>query len=381
MRGTLVALALVGLAAGPTAACDLCPGQGPPLSVEFAQARAAVYGPIIKANLGLDGVSGSSELKLEAVLKDADFLKGKQTITLPRFTPPDAKIKYLVFLDTINGQLDPYRVLVFPAESSIVKYVKDAPPLVAGQTPSQRAERLTYFFNYLQDTDPSVSEDAFKEWANSSNLEVGLASARLGEKERKQLRQWLFDPKTPSERLALYAFLLGACGTEEDAKLLRNLILKPEPRIARAIDGLLSGYIMLQPEDGWALTKSIIKDENRGFIERHGVFRLMRFYYGFQPKETKPLILECLGLLLESDTFMDIAVDQLRQWKIWDHTKAILSKYGTEKAAAPISKRAIVRYALQCELPEARAFVAEVRKIEPGLVSEVEMFLKFEQGP
>jgi hypothetical protein len=380
MRFLLPALAL-SLLLAPATACDLCPGQGPPLSQEFVQAKAVVFGPIVKANLGLDGISGSSELKIEAVLKEADFIKGKTTITLPRFTPPDAKIKYLIFLSTIQGQLDAYRVLSFQSDSSIVKYIQEAPPLVAGQTPAQRADRLLYFFRFMQHPEPSVNEDAFKEWANASNLEVGLASKKLGEADLKNLRSWLMDEKTSADRLALYAFLLGACGKGEDAALLRRLILKPEPRVQRAVDGLLSGYIMLDHEAGWELTRQIIKDDRRNFIERHGVFRLLRFYYGFKPAETKDLVLECLGLLVETDWFMDIAIDQLRLWKMWKHTKTVLAKYGTPKADAPISKRAIVRYALQCDLPEAKTFVAEVRKAEPNLVREVEMFLEFEKVP
>src|SRR5262245_39059758 len=105
-------------------ACDLCPTQGLPLSAEVQASKATVFGTIVNAKLGVDGTGGSSELKIEAVLKSDPSIQGKQSIMLSRYAPPDPKVKFLVTLDFVRGQLDPYRGLAFSSDR-VVKYFQD----------------------------------------------------------------------------------------------------------------------------------------------------------------------------------------------------------------------------------------------------------------
>src|SRR5262245_6321147 len=91
------------------AACDLCPGGAGtiPLSAQVAAHKMVVFGPIIKANFRADLTSGTSELRVDVAIKTPPEFKDRKTITLNRPAPPDPKIKYLVFVDVADGELDP----------------------------------------------------------------------------------------------------------------------------------------------------------------------------------------------------------------------------------------------------------------------------------
>ncbi len=373
MRSKLIALLAVAVlgTAVPASACDLCPALSPPLSWEMAQAPMVIFGGITSARLGTDGFNGTSDLRIEAVLKDHDKLKGQTSITIPRYLPPDPKVKFLLFVDVAKEQLDPYRGLPFPSDR-IVKYLKEAKPLDPKAKPEDKAKRLLYFFDYLQDKEPEISADAFKEWGTASNLEVGLAADKL---DAQRLRGWLADDKnTPANRLSLYAFLLGACGNEQDAEFLKQRILTPTERSGGAIDGFLAGYIRLMPKDGWRLTLEVLKDDKRPFPQRLTVMRMLRFYYGYQPEQAKDWVLLCCKEMLNQPDIADIAIDQLRGWKLWDLTDQVLALW--KDAKAPITKRVLVRYALLCPLNQAKEFVNKVRIEDPKLVEDVEEGLR-----
>jgi hypothetical protein len=345
------------------------------LSREIQEASVVVFGPVVNARLAPDGINGTSELRLDAVLKGENLLGGAKTLTLPQFVPPDGKTRYLIFADFRNGQLDPYRGIPL-ASDRIVRYLKEAPPwLDEKASVEQRASRLLYFFPFLQDPEPDIAADAFKEWALAGNREVGIIADRV---PAEPLRRWLMDPKTPANRLGLYAFLLGAAGTRQDAELLRRLILIPDQRTAPALDGLLAGYIRLEPQEGWDLAARVIADPGRSFVQKHAVLRLLRFYYGYQGNEVRPQIVRCSSLMLDQVDVQDLMVDQLHAWKIWDLTDKVLALF--PKAQAPITKRAIVRYALLCPLPQAKQFVQSLRQTDPKLVRDVAESLRLDRN-
>jgi hypothetical protein len=371
----LTALVFLVLAAPHTAACDLCSNQGVPLSQELAQARAVVFGSIVNAKLGADGIGGTSQLAIDAVLKSDPAIKNKTTITLPRYVPPDPKVKFLVAIDVVRGELDPYRGFPFNSDR-IVKYLQNSPAKNPGVKPEESAERLRYFFAFLNDTEPEIAGDAYREWAMASNLEVALIAGKLSPNE---LRGWLVDKNTPSHRLSLYGFLLGACGNDRDAEVLRRYILNPDERMGPALDGLLAGYIRLREEDGWKLTKQILGDEKRPFTQRHSILRMLRFVHGSQLQQARKHLVECAAIMLGEPDMTDLAITQLRQWQMWDLTSRILKLYGTKAADAPITKRAIMRYALTSPEPEAKRFVEDLKKKDPELLQDVLEAMQFEK--
>jgi hypothetical protein len=361
-------------------ACTLC-GGNPQAAVTLrqaaAQAKLVLYGFMANPRLnppgtGLPG-SGTTEFHLEKILKNDPVLGNRKVISVPRYVPVDPKAppRFILFCDIANNQFDAYKGLAVKSRDAL-DYVTGAMAVDA----RNHTQLLVFFFQFLDHQDQELANDAFIEFSKANDQEIGQAAARLS---ADKIRRLLQDPKTPEERLGLYAFLLGACGGARDADLLRSMIVKPTEKTAKALDGILCGYIQLRPCEGWDLAVTILGDGRKPFPDRFAALRTLRFYHGWKPRETQREVLRGLAVMLPWGDIADMAVEDLRRWQIWDLTGAVLEQYGKQTHAAPIMRRAIVRYALSCPLAAATQFIAAAKKQDPDLVAEVQESLEFEK--
>jgi len=360
-------------------ACIFCVNPNSnPLAREVAEAKLVVYGKITDAHLGPDGIRGTSQFTVESLIKgDQALLKGR-TITLPRYQPPTVGIMHLLFIDVSNGQYDPYRTIACPS-NRVVEYLRKMPQLSSPGTPVERQIRLKYTFEYLQDAEPELAADAYKEWAIAGNQDVANVAGQL---DPAKLRRWLLDARTPNHCIALYAYLLGSCGDGNDAERLRQMIVGPsDQRYKAALDGLLAGYHRARPKESWEVFRAVAAAADRDFGERHAMLRTLRFIHDVEGNQAREEILSCCDKLLQQIDTFDLVIEQLRQWGWWDRTGTILGFFGTPVARSPMTQRTIVRYALTCPDPAAKVFVGKIRKESPDLVKAVEENLLLNAKP
>ncbi|MFQ3652553.1 MAG: hypothetical protein SNJ75_19730, partial [Gemmataceae bacterium] len=220
--------------------------------------------------------------------------------------------------------------------------------------------------------------DAFLEFAKANDADVAAVAPKLN---AAKVRQWLRDPKTQPGRLGIYALILGACGESADAALLLELLRSPEDRYKEAADGLLAGYLRLEPTKGWKMLHDILADGTQPLTLRLKAMGTLRFEFNAHPKQSRGEISKVMRTVLNQGELADIAIEDMRSWKIWDHTDQVVKLYNQKGFNTPIVQRAIIRYALSCPPTEAsRAFLAERRKQEPEVVKDVEEGLKLEQA-
>lgn len=375
-----IALGFLGVlhaAGSPALACSLCGGNPQTtlsLRQDIAQAKMVLYGTLANPKLNPGGTGGSTDLVIDRIIKNDPYLNGKKVIQLPRYVPvadPKNPPKFLVFCDLVNGKLDAYRGT--PVKSpAIVDYLKGATAL----DPKDQPAKLLYFFRFLDHADPDISNDAFLEFVKASDPEVGHIANKLS---APKIRGWIQDPQTPANRLSLYAFMLGACGGNEDAATLRDMLQKPTERTIPYLGGILAGYIQLRPKEGWDLGQAILRDTRKSFPERFAVLGTLRFYHGWKSDDSRRDVLRGLAVLLDQGDIADLAIEDLRKWGYWELTRDVLDKFNKKSHDAPIMRRAIVRYALGCPLPEAKRFVDDVRKKDADLLKDVEESLEFEK--
>jgi hypothetical protein len=373
---------LLFLVPSPAPACSFCgpnPQTSPTLRQSAAQAKIILYGSMVNAKPnGIGG--GTTEMKIDRKLRNDPLLGDATSVVVPRYIPGDAKDppKFLLFADIFNGKLDFYQGV--PVKSAaLVDYLKATLELDG----KDRSAMLRFFYRYLDASDESVATDAYLEFAKATDAEVGQVARQLDPAKLKKLIQ---DPKTPTARVGLFAFLLGACGGEAEADMLRGMIEKPDMRTAPALDGSLAGYIQLKPRDGWDMVVNILKDGKRPFPERCAALGTVRFYHGWKGKDAEKEVLRGLGALLDQGDIADMAIEDLRKWQLWSLSNEVLGQYGKKSHDAPLMRRAIVRYALSCSkdkgtfAEQAGKFVAERRKREADLVKDVEDSLQFEKA-
>jgi hypothetical protein len=372
MRRTLAAVAALVLA-HPVAACSLCGGflqQTPTLREEAAgpTARLILYGTLH------DPQVSATRLKILRVLRDDPFRAGATEITIPRFLPvsdPKNPPHYLVFCDVFENKLDVFRGIQIRSADGLDYVAK-----VMKLDPKDPAGRLAFYATYLEHPDREIAADAYLEFAKATDAEIGRVAHSLS---ASKLRVWLKDPQTPEERLSLYAFLLGACGSDEDARFLEGLLKERGERANKTYDGALSGYIALRPREGWETAKALLADGKAPLPLRIAVTRAMRLHFGWRPKEARPLVLDGMKIMLAQGDLADMAIEDMRLWRMWELSRDVLGLFGRKGYDAPVMQEAIIRYALTCQDDASKAFLAERRRVDPNQVKQVEESLRFEK--
>jgi hypothetical protein len=356
----------------PAPACSLCANlqQVPTFRQEAAQpnAKMILYGTFKSDK----AVTNATPFHITTVLRSDKFVEGKDTVLVPKFIPADEEKPFLLFADVFMGNIDAYRGVPIKTKEG-VEYVKQVLKL----DPKNTTENLQFFFKYLDCADKEVAHDAFMEFAKASDVEINAVAKKL---PADKLRGWLKDKDTPPERVGLYSFLLGACGTKDDADLLLSMLRKDDETSTKAFDGILAGYINLRPKEGWDLALTTLKDDKKSFEVRLGIVRTMRFFYLAHPKESKDNVLRGMEIMLVRSDLADVAIEDLRRLKIYDLTPEILGLYGTKGYEGQLMRETIIRYALGSKDDDTVVkFLKERRQAEPDLVKDVEDSLRFEK--
>ena len=388
-RWLLPAVLALTLAAGPAAACPFCSPSGETLAGEVNQADFILYGTLSDAKRDESDPTafnkGTTELAIDLVIKDHELVKGKKTITLPKYLPaePGAKLKHLIFVKVYNGQLDAYRGVGVPADSKLPEYMKGA---MAARAKGP-AERLAYFFPYLESPELDISGDAYGEFGYADYKEVRAFAEGLKKDPAKAgvVLGWLKDPNTRANRYGLYGLLLGDCGKPEDAKALRALLDDPKRSYTSGLDGVIAGYVLLDPKAGWEYLQGVIGNPKRDFSDRYAGLRTVRFF-----KESRPdvipegQVLAAMTTLMDQADLADLPVEDLRKWKVWGMTPTVLGLAAKESHnTIPIVNRSVLKFALAAAAADpkneaAAAFVKDARAKDPKKVEFLESLLKDE---
>ena len=354
-RQFLIALAaMLTLCAGNSRACPFCSATGQSLTGEVAQSDFIVLGTMTNAKRDPNGdfQKGTTDLVIETVVKPHEYLAGKSVLPIPRFIPADPKnpgAKFLVFCSLYSRPQDLARAAVVSAlpmgnndlvqvdavrgdpvapGSKIADYLKGAFTVRA----QDEVTKLKYFFGYLDSPDILISTDAMNEFALSDYPEVRKAAPKL---DAGKLRRWLADPATMVSKIGLYGLLLGHCGEAADAASLRGLLDAPDARFASGRDGLLAGYTLLKPDEGYQYILSAAKSSGAEFQARYAALKSLRFFHDYRPDVvSKEKVLVGIKAIIEQPDMADLPIEDLRKWKAWDMTDYVLSFAGQAGARA-----------------------------------------------
>jgi hypothetical protein len=374
----LAALAGILFALAPrtgAACCPFCNANSQTLTKDAEQSVMVLFGTLANAKLDEnDPSTGTTELKIESIIKPHDSVKDKKVLVLPRYIPPEKDTKFLVFCDFYQGKIDPYRGMAVRADSRIAEYLKGALAIKDKDTTT----RLRFFINYLDDSDPEVSGDAFNEFGLSDYKDFRPVAEKAS---ADTILKWIRDPNTPGARLGLYGSMLGHCGTAEHAKILRESLDDTQNRYSSGVDGMLAGYVLLQPKEGWEYLRSILGDDKKDFLLRYAGLRAVRFFHEFRPDVVKTAeVQSAVAMLLEQKDIVDLAIEDLRKWGAWEFTDKIIGLYGKSGYDVPIIKRSIVRFVLSAppRNEKVKAFIEARKKEDAQYVEEVAELLRLE---
>ncbi|MEX0715112.1 MAG: hypothetical protein WD066_00925 [Planctomycetaceae bacterium] len=344
-----------------------------------------------------DAVGSTTYEVLRVARGEQDVVKKGDRITIVRHRPGQPGDLFLL-LGT-KGIVVEWSTPVEITETGF-NYLVQAPPL---ETPA--AKRLEYFIKFLEYPDPLVANDAFQEFGNSSYKDVVPLAEKLSPDE---VAGWIVSEDTTPTRLAFYGMLLGICGKEEHAELLKKRVFEETDEFRLGIDGLMSGYLLLAGEEGLELLEEekikphyveyvkpdgTVERRNKvPFSETYATMGAIRFMWDYgDGRISAERLRQSMRSFLDRPDLADLVIADLARWKDWSVQDKLLAMYGAEEYDVGSVKRAIVRYFLVCaasapkddpnppaHVASARKHLVDLRARDPKIVQEAERFFFIE---
>lgn len=373
MRTTLLFFAVLSLAVnfvGELIACSICSGYGQSLSLREqalkSNSKVVLFGLITKSSLEPDG-TGKTEISVQKIFVSPSDFNIQPSISLKQYLPFDTNAYngILLFADCFKGQLDVFRGVSIPSKE-VSNYAAGA----MGAITLKGSALLDFYIPFLQSASREIATDAFLEFAKASDSTLIEFSKKMNP---ALLKSWILDPKVPEERLGLYAFLLGGCGSESDISFLIEMLKSQDVRSQAAFDGAMVALIRLHPDKGWNALHGFLRADDTPLQTRLSCIRSIKVANEIlQGKSDKSEIFKALSIAFRQGELADLAIEELRKMKHWGYTQDILNLYGTKGYTAPVMKRAFLRYALTApKEPVVENFLAQCEIKDPQTILEV----------
>lgn len=379
MRWLWCWLVLVASAEGALAApgCPFCPPSQPTLSEKVAESDMVVLVQFVESQSNADDPDAGAKT-LFRVVDPWRVLKGKawkkaDLLEWPFLRNGKAGELFLMF----GRWQDEKASWDLPVEISEIsyQYVKQAPsPEKAGP------DRLKYFLQFLEFSDPLLAGDAFSEFSKASYDDVVALADRM---PREKLRKWLEAPETTEIRRGFYGMLLGLCGNDDDARYLEAKVLSRPgaDEVRLGYDGMMGGYLLLKRQAALkTLTEAKLGDQSLPTGEMYAYLNALRFMWQYGRDRIPAADLQAaLRGLLDREDMAEVVLSDLARAKDWSVLERLTTVYGKAPFETSSAKRRIVQFVLACakdlsEMPDSEAlrqttlFLDRIGREEPAIL-------------
>lgn len=238
------------------------------------------------------------------------------------------------------------------------------------------AERLAYFVPFLESAETDIASDAFAELGRAplEAVEAVVSNREIAAK----LRTWILSDELANERRGGYGLMLALAKSQEDsaanANTLRTAIEQQREDFRAGFDGLLAGYLLLEPVEALQLIdeRYIANADARPGDTRHALHAL-RFCIEYARGPNKEAILAVMRHGLHRPAFAPDVVTDLARWQDWSPVDEIAALFETSGEAnkAPL-QRAVIGYLKACPTTRSRDHLERLRANDPQTVSAIE---------
>jgi hypothetical protein len=285
---------------------------------------------------------GRTKYQVVQITQDTQkTLEGKTEFVLERYWPGEPGNLFLLY--DSQARKGEWNTPV-PISRTSLGYIKEVAALHVIDD-----KWLEFFVSYLEDPDPFVANDAYREVEEFSFKEIQAISSKL---PREKLHNWVKSDATEYRR-GLYSLLLGLCGDDEDAALLADFIKKAAKESRPGIDGVMCGYLLLQGKNVLKLLdETKLKASNEApFGETYAAMRAL--YFAWEHTDIpRDRLKKSMRLLLDHPILADLAIGYLTHWKDWEVQDRVVELYDLAAFNPPARKQtiqlAVLRYLLTC---------------------------------
>lgn len=318
-------------------------GPLPPLSQRIADHEIALVATCVSVKRDYPNHDdarqaeiGTSVFQIEWISKGPAGLAPDQQIVLHREPVKLCGVRYLLFGDKsaqritwdVHGSLSP----------AMMTYLQEAPD---PQAPPERS--LPYYFRFLESSNPEIAADAFEVFAQAGAPELKAGAMAL---PVEQVRAGLQNPDLSIAVQGIYSLLLGYCGDESDAPLMKELILEQSDLFRVGLERMIQGYLLLSRDRGLdILDEHKLRNKQVTFSETFAAMQALRFMWHHGEGRIAPARLtQSMRILLDRPELADLVIADLMRWKDWSIQDKLMQMYRDRDYNQPAVKRMIIRY-------------------------------------
>ncbi len=345
-------------------ACPFCTAVALTFTEEIDQSDVAVLASLV-GPLSDKADEQYAIFQVDTVLKGEKFLEDQKKFTALFFGKQPPGTQFLL-MGTVEGKINWGTPNALTERSA--KYVLQLPKL-----PPKGADRLVFFQDYLEDADELLARDAFDEFARSDYQDVKELKPRM---KREKYLGWVADSTVPASRRRGYFTLLGVCGKPEDAEMIRNMLTTPVEEPRTGVDAALACYLTLSGEQGLPFVESLyLANKDAEYTDTYAAIMALRFHGQSESVIPKKRLVESLRLLLNRPDVADLVIPDLARWEDWESMDRLVELFKNSDQKKSWVRIPVVQYLLACPLPQAKAHLEELRKIDEESVRRASLFL------
>ncbi len=359
------------LAAAQAMACPFCGSVQSTLSQDINASDVAVIGKLValpKQEQAKDGelnvATPMAKFQVQEVLRGAAAFGNVKMIEAPFFDDKPLGGEYLV-LGTVQSGLafaPPYALT--ERSRQYASQVMKLPPLSTA--------RLVFFQNYFEDKEDLLKNDAYYEFALAPYTAL---QAMKVEMHHDKLAAWVQDPNVAVSHRRLYLTMLGVCGEQSDIATLEKLLRSNDPKFKTGLDATVACYLTLRGADGLPLIENLfLNKKQEEFTDIFSVVMALRF---LGQEDHGPIsrdrLVQSMRLVLDHPRLADQAIMDLARWKDWTVMDRLVALFKSKDTETTTWVRIpVINYLRACPLPQAKAYIEELRKIDPKAVQQSE---------
>lgn len=352
--------------------CPFCSAQSQTLSEEITAMDAAVIAvleSVPTAKPGSDEVV-KAKFKVVEVIKGEKLIAKKPVIETVYFG--DAKSGKKFFITGVGPENIQWSTPL-PLSDKAHKYLTQLTAL-----PKAGSERLEFFQKYLEDSDELLARDAYDEFAKAPYDVVQALKPKMN---HEQIVAWVKDTNVVTSRRRLYLTLLGVCGGKDDLVMLETMLKSEDRKQKAGLDALIACYLLLKGPDGLPLVENqYIKNAKAEYADTYAAIMALRFHGNDVKVIPKSRVVEALRHMLDRPNLADLVIPDLARWEDWQSMDKLVTLFKEADEKTSWVKVPVVNYLRTCPLPEAKAKIKELEKIDPEAVKRANTFFPFPTG-
>lgn len=365
-------IATVGLIAQPAWGCPFCTAVSQTFSEEInamdvvAIARLVESPPISKSPSPTDEVV-KSKFEVVQIIKGSSLLGSNKLIETIYFGDAKKGQEFLVM------GVDPPK-LMWSTPLGLTKRGRDYISKIV-KLPKEGTDRLVFFQEYLEDRDEMLARDAYDEFAKAPYAIVQGLKSKM---KHDQLIAWIKSPDIPASRRRLYLTMLGVCGSSSDLPTLEAMLKSDDRKTKAGLDAMIACYLTLKGASGMPLIEELfLKNQEAEYADTYAAIMALRFHAVDADVVPLKRILQGLRHMLDRPKLADLVIPDLARWEDWSVMEKLVKLYKDADQKTSWVRVPVVNYMRACPLPEAKKYMKELERIDPGAVKRANTFFPF----